>query len=247
MAKHVGCYGGFWRLFNRLGETAQRHPAHREFGIQSSQNKLSPFRCYLSRQLVSEDDLDVVSPRKEFDILSKENVILMNGFILFGAQWDIKPSSKPGDNFSRRFTDNSDYVELDNLLIAFAVELHRVRRDFERQRNQVALPFESERTQLDEQRQGRIGLRRRHIGEQLFIIRCKENDFTRGIGVISGARGHMHVWAADFHLQLAIAAVKVRAGAVKGERVAGAYLLIYAIQPFGQVVGALDELSAGIA
>src|SRR5262245_14347859 len=146
LAKHVDCFAGFGRLLDRLDETAQRHTAHREFGIQSGQNKFSPFRGYLSRLPVSEDDLEVVSAWSEFHILPEGNVVLSIGLILFGGQEDVKPSSKPCDNFSRRFSDHSDYVELDNMFIAFAVEFHRAQRNFQRQRDHVAFSFESERT-----------------------------------------------------------------------------------------------------
>src|SRR5262249_15226128 len=157
LAKYIRCFGGAGRLFDRLDETTQRHPAHRKFGIQSGQNELSLFCGDLSRLPVSEDDLNVVSARREFHILPEKDVVLLNGLVLFGGQGDIKPAAEPGDNFSRRFADHSDYVELDNLLVAFMVELDRARRDFERQGDDVGLSSEASSSEASPlPRRGRI-------------------------------------------------------------------------------------------
>src|SRR5262249_4807083 len=66
-------------------------------------------------------------------------------------------------------------------------------------------------------------------------------------GVKSGARDDLQIGTAGLHLQLAVTAVKVRVRAVISQRVAGADLLIDAVQPSRQVIAAFDELSASIA
>ena len=116
---------------------AQDHTGGRERRVGYGQNQLLFFRRHLSRQLVSDEQLNRVSPRSQFHILPVKDVVGGEFLVLLLGQRDIEAATQSGKNRLRPLPEHAENLELRRLLIALALELDDARRHFKRQRHDV--------------------------------------------------------------------------------------------------------------
>ena len=109
MAEHVeGCARG--RAPRRLDVTAQHRVRHRELRARLGQDELLPTGRGLPRKPVSDDYVNAVRARREFHVLSVEDVVVENRLVLLLGQQNVEAAAQTGEDIVLAFADDDQHV-----------------------------------------------------------------------------------------------------------------------------------------